>query len=905
MGTIAVDGRSYEVNSSENLLHACLSVGLNLPYFCWHPAMGSIGACRQCAVVQYRDENDKTGRVVMACMTPAADKARISITAPAAQLFRASVVEWLMLNHPHDCPVCEEGGDCHLQDMTVMTGHTSRRYRGKKRTFARQYLGPFLNHEMNRCITCYRCVRFYRDYAGGDDLAAFGSRDRMYFGRATDGVLENAFAGNLVEVCPTGVFTDKPASKSYTRKWDLQSAPSICAGCAVGCNTFPAERYGTLRRVHNRYHHDVNGYFLCDRGRFGAGFVNSDIRLRRAGARGAEGGFDPLDADAATARFAALLRQGPVVGIGSPRASVEANFALRTLVGPDNFCPGHAIDEATLVADALAIHSAAPDLCPTVLEVEQCDAVLILGEDVLNTAPRIALALRQTARNVTFDMATTAQIPAWQDAGVRSHGQEAKSPCYSATPLPTQCDDFATMTLHAAAQDIAIAGEAIARVLAGEAAGAVPLAATQFVADAAQALAGALRPLIVSGTGAMSRAVLSAAAAVTQALLTKGSQPKLLLAMPECNSVGVQMLGGGLAIEDVLVLIERGAAKTLVVLENDLFRRAAGSRVEAALRNVDLVVLDSIESRTAEAATLVLPAATLVESEGTLVNYEGRAQRFFAVFEPVSPIRPAWRWIAAAGAALGRNELHWQHIDELVAACDAEPRLAGLAAAAPAASYRGAAHTRVARQPHRYSGRTAMNANRSVHEPKASVDDESALSFSMEGANTGAVGALIPHVWAPGWNSNQAVTRFQLEVGGRLRGGDPGVRLDQGGAAGWPAAQHDTPVAAPFQGFAPQVRHEVFGSDELSGLSPPIQERMPRPYVVLHPQDAARLGVVAGGGVRAPELSASFEVRIEPAQPSGTAAFARGLAGVNVPPPAVTLEADPGFAPAPRIIARQ
>ena len=108
-----------------------------------------------------------------------------------------------------------------------MTGHTQRRYRGTKRTFENQYLGPFINHEMNRCITCYRCVRYYRDYAGGDDLQAFGSRDRMYFGRAEEGVLENEFSGNLVEVCPTGVFTDKPFSAKYTRKWDLQSAPSI------------------------------------------------------------------------------------------------------------------------------------------------------------------------------------------------------------------------------------------------------------------------------------------------------------------------------------------------------------------------------------------------------------------------------------------------------------------------------------------------------------------------------------------------------------------------------------------------------------------------------------------------------------------------------------------------------
>ncbi len=525
MGIIDVDGKKYEVDDKENMLHACLSVGLDLPYFCWHPALGSIGACRQCAVVAYRDDKDTTGRVVMACMTPAANNARISIAAPPAVKFRESVVEWLMLNHPHDCPVCEEGGDCHLQDMTVMAGHTARRYRGRKRTFENQYLGPFLNHEMNRCITCYRCVRFYRDYAGGDDLAAFGSRDRMYFGRAADGVLENPFAGNLVEVCPTGVFTDKPASKSYTRKWDLQSAPSICPGCAVGCNTFPAERYGTLRRIHNRYHHDLNGYFLCDRGRFGGGFVNSDARLKRAGSRCADGSFDVIEPDAATKRFAELLRQGPVVGIGSPRASVEANFALRTLVGVDNFCAGFRSDEESLVGDVLALVRAAPDASPTIAEVERADAVLILGEDVLNTAPRVALALRQAVRNHTFVMAAGAQIPLWQDAGVRSHAQQAKSPCYSATPLPTQSDDFATATVHAAPADIAAIGDAIANALEGMPIGDIDAARAQFVTAAAQALTSAQRPLIVSGTGAMSRAVLTAAGRITRALRAKPPAP--------------------------------------------------------------------------------------------------------------------------------------------------------------------------------------------------------------------------------------------------------------------------------------------------------------------------------------------------------------------------------------------
>ncbi len=213
MPTIIIDGKEFEVSEGRNVLQAALDHNLDLPYFCWHPAMGSVGACRLCAVKQYRDETDETGQLTMGCMTPAIDGARVSIADPEAARFRRSVIEWLMINHPHDCPVCDEGGECHLQDMTIMTGHAQRRYRGRKRTYRNQYLGPFIHHEMNRCIQCYRCVRFYNDHAGGNDLGVFASRDRVYFGRTEDGVLESPFAGNLVEVCPTGVFTDKTSRR--------------------------------------------------------------------------------------------------------------------------------------------------------------------------------------------------------------------------------------------------------------------------------------------------------------------------------------------------------------------------------------------------------------------------------------------------------------------------------------------------------------------------------------------------------------------------------------------------------------------------------------------------------------------------------------------------------------------
>ncbi|HJW74230.1 MAG TPA: 2Fe-2S iron-sulfur cluster-binding protein, partial [Thermoleophilia bacterium] len=280
--TVEIDGRSFQVEGGRNMLDVSLSLGFDLPYFCWHPAMGSIGACRQCAVRQYWIGRDGVERseIVMACMTEAAEGTRIVIDDPEAIRFRARMIELMMMSHPHDCPVCDEGGECPLQDMTVMTGHAYRRYRSLKRTAENQDLGPFVTHEMNRCITCYRCVRFYNDYAGGHDFGVFGLRNQCYFGRAGDGTLESEFSGNLVEVCPTGVFDDKMLAQRYTRKWDLQTAPSVCPHCGLGCNTLPGERYGELRRVRARCNADVNQYFLCDRGRYGYEFVNSAARVR-------------------------------------------------------------------------------------------------------------------------------------------------------------------------------------------------------------------------------------------------------------------------------------------------------------------------------------------------------------------------------------------------------------------------------------------------------------------------------------------------------------------------------------------------------------------------------------------------------------------------------------------------
>lgn len=318
MVKIHINGTLYEARPERNLLQACLSLGFDIPYFCYHPALGSVGACRLCAVKKYANADDKNGKIVMSCMEPVTEGMIISVDHPDVIDFRKAVIEGLMTNHPHDCPVCDEGGECHLQDMTVMTGHNYSKYVFKKRTHKNQYLGPFIQHEMNRCIQCYRCVRYYKDYAGGNDLNVFGAANRVYFGRHQEGILESEFSGNLVEVCPTGVFTDKTLKKHYTRKWDLTHTPSVCVHCSLGCNTILSERYGSVRRTMSRYNSSVNGYFLCDRGRFGYEFLNSPARIKKILIRPAKtSDFDELENLASIDPLLGISGR-KTIGIGSP-----------------------------------------------------------------------------------------------------------------------------------------------------------------------------------------------------------------------------------------------------------------------------------------------------------------------------------------------------------------------------------------------------------------------------------------------------------------------------------------------------------------------------------------------------------------------------------------------------------
>lgn len=878
MATLFIDDKPYEVKPGKNLLETCLTLGFDLPYFCWHPALGSVGACRQCAIKVFKDADDKKGRLVMSCMEPVANNQRISISNKEAVDFRSGVIEWLMTNHPHDCAVCDEGGSCHLQDMTVMTGHAYRRFEYKKRTHVNQNLGPFINHEMNRCIQCYRCVRFYKDYAGGNDLDVFASKGNVYFGRHEEGTLESEFSGNLSEVCPTGVFTDKTLKQHYTRKWDLTMAPSICQHCSLGCNIIAGERYGDLRMIANRYHGEINGYFICDRGRFGYEFVNSEERIRHPLLK-----KQLVDSEKMLTELSGLLKNSKVIGIGSPRASLQSNFVLKKLVGAKNFYHGVSEREQSLASLALTILKEGPVRTPSMKEVEQADAVFILGEDLTNTAPMLALALRQSVRQQPLKEAEKISIPTWNDAATREVIQDKKGPLFIGSVTATKLDDIATQTFRASPEDLARLGFAVAHLLDKTAPPVSNLTEDEasLANLIAQALLTAERPVILSGTSCQSEALMKAAANVAWAIQKQNNNVGIVLTLPECNSLGLAMMAAD-PLETAIASVKRNEADTLIILENDLYRHGRQSQIDEFLSQCkNVIVLGHSLNATCARANVIIPAGTFAEADGTLVNNEGRAQRFFQVQESSKSIKESWRWLLDMGVASGHPAMTtWKNFDDITFAIAAEETmLIGIDTISPTSEKRMPDGQRVPREPHRYSGRTAMLANIGVSEPKPPEDKDSGMSYTMEGTRGLPPSTMIPFFWSPGWNSVQSVNKYQEEVGAALRGGDPGIRLLEVSPENARNYFHSIPEKfkpVDHQFWIVPVHH-IFGSEELSSKSASVAKRLPTPYIMINAEDAAGLKIK-----EAQEINVEIEEQVYRLPVKISTSIQKGIAGLPV-----------------------
>ncbi len=670
MPKLKIDGLEIEVSKGTKVIEAAERLGIVIPRFCWHPALGPAGACRVCAVMF--QEGPFKG-VQMSCMVDAQDGMVVSTTHPEAAAFRKQVVEWLMTNHPHDCPVCDEGGQCLLQDMTVSGGHGIRRYRGKKRTYRDQYLGPFIQHEMNRCIHCYRCVRFYQAFAGYRDLGAMQNANRTYFGRYQEGPLESPFSGNLADICPTGVYTDKTA-RFKGRRWDFERGPSLCIHCSLGCRTVGNARYREAVLMEAGFSKTVNGYFICDRGRFGFHYVNHPERPRRARLKKEEvSAQEALDISVRTLKKI-LGESGPssIASLASSRTSLENQAMLLRLCrrmgwrAPGFFATRDAALKVSRAASTLDSRTAF-----SLREIEHADFILLLGADPVNEAPMLALALRQAFRR-KGQVAVLDPRPVFLP--------------FNFDHLPLS---IAEMEVLFGALVKRVAGTSSVPRLGPEAArfldslpGEYPEGAFK---DRFLGLEGKLkqsqRPVIICGLDLLPRFFLDLVSVGAMILRGVNAPVGLFYLMPGANSLGAALLAPGSgSIEQVLEEIEDGRIRALLIVESDpLWLFPDRQRLENALAKLDfLLAMDYLPSKTWDSAHVFFPTATLFETESSFVNQEGRLQSarpFYAGGSPVSQAgagshpprtfqaeipggepRPAWRILAELEKALSGQE---------------------------------------------------------------------------------------------------------------------------------------------------------------------------------------------------------------------------------------------------------
>jgi NADH-quinone oxidoreductase subunit G len=609
MPKLTIDEREIEVAAGTLVIEAAARLGIMIPRFCYHPALGAVGACRVCAVKVL--EGPAKG-IQMSCMLEAADAMKISTTDAEAVEFRRHVIEWLMMNHPHDCPVCDEGGHCLLQDMTVSGGHGIRRYPGRKRTYPDQDLGPLVQHEMNRCIHCYRCSRFYQEFSGYRDLGVMSIGNRTYFGRVQSGTLESPFSGNLSDICPTGVYTDKP-SRFFGRRWDYQRSLTICIHCSLGCHTTTSVRYRRVVRQEARVSPAVNGWFLCDRGRYGFFYASRPERPRQAAVKGETAAMEEALAYA-RCRLEALPPDTVAV-IGSPRSSLEAlaavqgTTALKGWRGPAFFA-----DPAAALRVKRAAARLETGLAVSLGEIEQADFILVAGADPLNEAPMLALALRQAVRK-----------------GAAVWVLDPRPVCLPCpfTHLPAASRAIGGLLGALVKKSVDAAGLDAAAALWCASLPEQAAAGHETLAAASVRLAASRRPVIVCGTGLAAAELPDLAADAALLLAAARKRAGLFYILPGANAFAAGWLGSPeTTTAGLLKAAVDGEVKALVFVENDPYAGFPDPELlMQALARVDLlIVLDYLDTLISRRAHVFLPTQTLYEAGGVFVNQEGRAQ---------------------------------------------------------------------------------------------------------------------------------------------------------------------------------------------------------------------------------------------------------------------------------------
>ncbi|WP_278533981.1 NADH-quinone oxidoreductase subunit NuoG [Delftia acidovorans] len=645
MVEIELDGKKVEVAEGCMVMHAAEKAGTYIPHFCYHKKLSIAANCRMCLV-----DVEKAPKPMPACATPVTQGMIVRTKSEKAIKAQQSVMEFLLINHPLDCPICDQGGECQLQDLAVGYGSSASRYEEEKRVVFHKDVGPLISmQEMSRCIHCTRCVRFGQEVSGVMELGMINRGEHSEITTVVGDTVDSELSGNMIDICPVGALTSKPFRYS-ARTWELSRRKSVSPHDSTGANLIVQVKNHKVLRVVPFENEEVNECWIADRDRFSYEALNSDERLTRPMLK--QGGeWKEVDWQTALEYVANGLRQikndhgaSAIGSLVSPHSTLEELYLAGKLVrglGSEN------IDYRLRNAEFTAAQGV-QWLGTPIASLSKLQGVLVLGSNLRKDHPLFAQRIRQAAKQGCAVLAINERVYDW------------------AMPVTASI---------VAAPDWAQALADVAAAVAQEKGVAAPVAAADVHAEA-QAIAAALlrgeRKAILLGNAAAHHAQASTLLSLAN-WIAEQTGASVGYLTEAANTVGAQWVGAqpaasGLNAGQMLA----GGLKAVLLLNNEpVFDSAAGARAAEALGKAEMVVTLSPFKANMEFSDVLLPITPFTETSGSFVNAEGRLQSFHAVVKPLAEARPGWKVLRVLANLLGVQGVDYETSQDVLAAATA------------------------------------------------------------------------------------------------------------------------------------------------------------------------------------------------------------------------------------------
>ena len=655
MVEIELDGQKVEVAEGSMVMHAAEKAGTYIPHFCYHKKLSIAANCRMCLV-----EVEKAPKPMPACATPVTQGMIVRTKSDKAIAAQKSVMEFLLINHPLDCPICDQGGECQLQDLAVGYGGSTSRYEEEKRMVFHKEVGPLISmEEMSRCIHCTRCVRFGQEVAGAMELGMSHRGEHAEIETFLGQTIDSELSGNMIDICPVGALTSKPF-RYHARTWELSRRKSVAAHDSSGANLIVQVKNNQVMRVVPLENEDVNECWIADRERFSYEALNGPDRLTQPMLK--QGGeWKTVDWQTALEYVANGLRNiqrdhgaNSIGALVSPHSTVEELYlagALMRGLGSDNI--DHRLRNAEFVA-AEGVRT----LGTSIASLSTLQRVLVVGSNLRKDHPLFALRLRHAVRhgaqmNVITTPASFSHADAWAMPVAQAVLSDAAGWAQALADVAAAIAAEKGVSAPAAGNATAQA-QAIAKSLLGGERKAVLLGNAAAHASNASSLL-ALANWIAEQTGA-------SVGYLTEAANTVGAQ-----------WVGAQPQTGGKHAGQMLA----GGLKAAILLNTEPeFDSAAGAAAAQSLGQAEMVVTLSPFKANMAFSDVLLPIAPFTETSGSFVNAEGRLQSFHAVVKPLAETRPAWKVLRVLANLLEIPGVAFETSQDVLARATAKPMAA-------------------------------------------------------------------------------------------------------------------------------------------------------------------------------------------------------------------------------------